>query len=106
MFYLGLVVLAVVVAVATIGTLNSRALLKESHRECAELKAQVEAREQTISQLQIKLANEQNLESIPRSASLPAGSEALLELRRRLEELAVQQTNILALVQRDRKSVV
>ena len=75
-------------------------LLEASRRECAELKVQIEARDQTISDVQAKLTNQSQLEPHPRSVSPAASPEALWQLTRRLEQLAVQQTNILALVQK------
>jgi predicted RNase H-like nuclease (RuvC/YqgF family) len=63
-------------------------------RECAELKAEIEASEQTISNLQA------TLEPVAHSVSSPSGSDALSQLAGRVEQLALQQSKIQALVER------
>ena len=69
-------------------------LLEVSRQECAELKAQLVARDQAISDLQVKFANQPQFEPF----SAPSHSDDLRQLNLRIEELAVQQSNILAFV--------
>jgi hypothetical protein len=99
-FWVGCAVVVFALAASFMKMRSDSALLEASRRECAELRAQIDARDQTISDMREKLANQSQLESLPRSASPASAPDASWKLANRLEQLAVQQTNILALVQK------
>jgi hypothetical protein len=75
-------------------------LLEAARQESAALRAQIDVRDQTISDLNAKTLNQSILEPTIPLPSSAGSADALALLSHRLDQLAFQQANILTLVQR------